>query len=74
MYPATNEEIYGIVPCVYKMFYVKLQKESFNMWVTSGSFVGHIQIVLWVSGSNESTGVTHFQPCFLVCCVPSDIT
>ena len=26
------------------------------MWITSGSYVGHIQIVLWVSGS---TGVTH---------------
>ena len=24
--------------------------------------VGHIRIVLWVSGSNESSGVTHFQP------------
>ena len=23
--------------------------------------VGRIWIVLWVSGSNESTGVTHFQ-------------
>ena len=32
------------------------------MWVTSGSYVGHIRIALWVSGS---TGVTHFQPCLL---------
>ena len=32
------------------------------MWVTSGSYVGHIRIVLWVSGSNGSTGVTYFQP------------
>ena len=32
------------------------------MWVTSGSYVGHIRITLWVSGSNGSTGVTHFQP------------
>ena len=38
----------------------------FNMWVTSGSYVGHIRIVLWVSGSNESTRVTHFQPGCLV--------
>ena len=40
-----------------------LHKENFNMWVTSGSFVGHIWIVLWISGSNGSTGETHFQPC-----------
>ena len=33
------------------------------MWVTSGSYVGHIRIALWVSGSSGSTGVTHFQPC-----------
>ena len=26
------------------------------------SYVGHIRIVLWVSGSNGSTDVTHFQP------------
>ena len=32
------------------------------MWVTSGSYVGHIWIALWVSGSSGSTGVTHFQP------------
>ena len=29
----------------------------------SRSYVGHIQIILWVSGSSGSTGVTHFQPC-----------
>ena len=29
------------------------------MLVTSESYVGHIRIVLWVSGS---TGMTHFQP------------
>ena len=29
---------------------------------TCGSYVGHIWIVLWISGSNWSTGVTHFQP------------
>ena len=38
------------------------KKENFNMWVTSGSFLGHIRIALWVSGSNGSTGMTHFQP------------
>ena len=26
------------------------------------NYVSHIWIVLWVHGSNESTGVTHFQP------------
>ena len=31
------------------------------MWVTSGLYVSHIQIVLWVSGSSGSIGVTHFQ-------------
>ena len=35
------------------------KKENFNVWVTNGSYVGHI---LWVSGLNESTDVTHFQP------------
>ena len=35
------------------------------MWVTSVSYVSHIQTVLCVSGSNRSTGVTHFQPWFL---------
>ena len=49
-------------------------KKNFNMWVTSGSCVGHIRIVLWVIGSNGSTGVTHFQPCYicsLLCSVAS---
>ena len=34
------------------------------MWVTRGSYVGHIRIALWVSGSSGSTSVTHYQPCF----------
>ena len=64
MYPAKNEEIYGIVPYQNFSCHVTLAtlKKNFNMWVTSGSYVGHIRIVLWVSGSNGSTGVTHFQP------------
>ena len=33
------------------------------MLVTSGSFVDHIRIALWVSASSGSTSVTHFQPC-----------
>ena len=69
VYPAKNEEIYGIAP--YQKFFMScyisyFKKENFSMWVTSGSYVGHIQIVLWVSGSNGSTGVTHFQPCSVV--------
>ena len=58
LYPAKNEEIYGIVP--YQKF--SCHVTLLFMWVTSGSYVGHIRIVLWVSGSNGSTGVTHFQP------------
>ena len=55
-----NEEVYDIIFHI-KIFHVML-KRNFNMWVTSGSYVGHIQIVLCVSGSYGSTGVTHFQP------------
>ena len=33
------------------------------MWVTRGSYVGHIWIALWVSGS---TRVTHFQNYLIV--------
>ena len=67
LYPAKNEEIYGTVHVLYQKFscHVTLatfKKENFKMCVTSGSYVGHIWIVLWVSGSNSSTGVTHFQP------------
>ena len=38
------------------------QIKNFSIWVTRGSYVGYIQIALWVSGSSGSTGVTHFQP------------
>ena len=31
------------------------------MWVTSGPYVDHIRIAVWVSRSHGSTGVTHFQ-------------
>ena len=41
-----------IFPCHFALLYL-------SMWVISGSYVGHILIALWVSGS---TGVTHFQP------------
>ena len=46
------------------MFHVTIryfQKETFNMWITSGSYVGHIWIILWVSRSNGSTCATHFN-------------
>ena len=36
-----------------------LLKENFSIWVTRGSYVGHIRIALWVSGS---TGVPTFNP------------
>ena len=70
LYSAKNEEMYGIVPYqkIFRSCYITFKKENFNMWVTSGSYVGHIRIVLWVSGSSGSTGVTHFQPCFWLCC------
>ena len=32
------------------------------MWVTSGSYVGHIRNVLWVSGSNGSQVRPTFNP------------
>ena len=56
LYPAKNEVIYGIVPY-----------QNFSCHVTlllkrKLQHVGHIQIVLWVSGSNQSTGVIHLQP------------
>ena len=60
LYPAKKEEIHGIVP-YQKFFHVMLatlatfKKENFNIWVTSGSYVGHIRVALWLSGSNGST-------------------
>ena len=61
LYPAKNEEIYGIVPYQKISCHVTLlfKKKTFSTWVSSGSYMGHIQIVLWVSGSNGSTGATH---------------
>ena len=61
LYSAKYEEIYGIVS--YQKFsdHATLLYKKIKMWVTSGSYVGHIWIVLWVSGSNGLTGVTHFQ-------------
>ena len=35
------------------------------MWITRGSYLGHIRIVLWVSGSGGLIGVTHFQPWYV---------
>ena len=56
LYPAKNEVIYGIVPHQKFLCHVTLatfKKENFNMWVTSGSYVGHIRIVLWVKWVNR---------------------
>ena len=50
LYPAKNEEIYGIVP--YQKFFMScyisytFNKENFNMWVTGGSYGDHIRIAL----------------------------
>ena len=47
-----NEEIYDIVSYQNFACHVTLatfKKENFNMWVTSGSYVGHIRIALWVT-------------------------
>ena len=46
-------------------FYI-IFKKNFSMWVTRGSYMGPIQIALWVTGSSVSTSVTHFQP-WLAC-------
>ena len=46
LYPAKNEEIYGIVPYqkIFMSCYIHyFKKENFNIWVTSGSYLGHIQ-------------------------------
>ena len=55
LYPAKNEEMYGIVP--YQNFswhsYYVTFKKNFNMWVTSGSYVVHIRIILWVKWVNR---------------------
>ena len=58
-----SEEVYGIVSyLIFSVpFYITF-KRNFSMWVTRGSYVDHIWITLWVSGSSESTSVTHFQP------------
>ena len=61
LYPAKNEEIYRIVPYQKFSCHVTLLLNR-NL---RGSQVGHIWIVLWVSGSSGSsgsTGATHFQP------------
>ena len=64
MYPAKAEEIYGnaslfhvrtselIFSCHFALIFIKKTSPC-------GSYMGHIQIAAWVSGS---TSVTHFQP------------
>ena len=47
-------------------FYIIFKKRKpQHVGHTSGSYVGHIQIALWVSKSGGSTGVTHFQPWYI---------
>ena len=61
LYPAKNEEIYGMVP--YQKFFMSCYITFKKKTSTCGSQVSHIWIVLCVNGSNGSTGATHFQPC-----------
>ena len=52
--PAKNDEVYDIIYQNILFHFALLLKENFSMWVTSGSYVCHIWIVLWVSGSSEN--------------------
>ena len=62
LYPAKNEETHGIVSYLIFPYHFTLSlkrkylghAQEGHMWVTSGL----------LSGSSESTGVTHFQPRF----------
>ena len=48
--------VFFYIPCyTFMSFCITFQENT----STSGS---HVRIALWVSGSNRSTGVTHFQP------------
>ena len=58
LYPAKNKEIYDSVTIV---SYLILRKTSARSRQVGHSYMGHIWIALWVSGSSESTDVTHFQ-------------
>ena len=65
LYPAKNEEIYGIVPYqkIFMSYYSTLKRKlQVNMWVTSGSYVGHIWIVLWVMGQMGQQVQPTFNP------------
>ena len=62
-----------ILPRTVELLHIKifLCHVNYITLVTSGSYVGHIRIVLRVSGSYGSTGATHFQPCMFItleCC------
>ena len=62
LYPAKNEEIYGIIVPYQKNFHVMLHY-FLKKTSTCGSqvdYMSHIWIVLRVSGSNGSTGVTQW--------------
>ena len=62
--PRMKKSMIGIVP-YQKLFmscYITFKKKTSTCGSQVGSYVGHIRIVLWVSGLNGSTGLTHFQP------------
>ena len=52
LYP---EEMYGIVGyLIFAMsFYVTFKKKNFSMWITRGSYMGHIRNALWVKWVNR---------------------
>ena len=60
LYPAKNEEIYGIfhMKKIFMSCYITFKKKTSTCGSQLGH-MGHIPIVLWVSGSNRSTGATH---------------
>ena len=60
LYPAKNKDIYGIAP------YQKFLMSCYITFKKKLQHVGHIWIVLWVSGLNGSTHVTHFQPWYQI--------
>lgn len=50
-----------------QVIFALLKKETFSMWDSGEWHLGHIWVVLWISGSNESTCVSHLQPCTSLC-------
>ena len=67
LYITFKKKLGGLQPpqlCIKELTVIKdwYLTKNFTMWVTRGSYVGHIRIALWVS---KSTCVTNFQPCLI---------